>query len=248
MFLQQGCIELQLKRNESNEETHKRCPKNLDHYSFMTVYQFSRFIRRVLLQIFVEFKQSEHLVLFYDEYGDYALDARYQVDYAVTLGVGNNVAFEKWLKTRYPEVQITLVDPIIEVDFDECIKREKLIVSQADRDVRYARRKLDDNSYRYFPDITGEFSGITLGDCFEGNEVNILIKFDIEGFEFIILKDLLRLVNIMPVNQISCELHWNWYEIISVVKVIRFFARLKKCGFYPVWKSDLGKEFLLVKM
>jgi len=32
MFLQQGCIELQLKRNESNEETHKRCPKNLDHY------------------------------------------------------------------------------------------------------------------------------------------------------------------------------------------------------------------------
>jgi len=33
MFLQQGCIELQLKRNESNEETHKRCPKNLDHYN-----------------------------------------------------------------------------------------------------------------------------------------------------------------------------------------------------------------------
>lgn len=214
----------------------------------MILYQLSRLLRKILLRFLVESQKSESLLFFYDEYGDYALDGRYQVDYSLTLGVGNNVAFEKWLRIRYPDVQITLVDPIIEVDLDECTKRENLITCEADREIRYSRKKLDDNSYRYFPDRAGEYSGITLRDCFQGEEANILIKFDIEGFEFNILDDLVELVNRMQINQIICELHWNWYHVMSVFKVTRFFARLKKCGFYPVWKSELAKEFLLVRM
>ena len=213
----------------------------------MILFDLSRFIRKVLLASLVDKKLGTNLLLFNDGYGDYAIDSDCKLDYVLTLGVGNNVNFEKWLLTINPNIEFTLVDPIIEVELSRSIKIEKLVAREGEGHLKFARRKLDDNSFFYYPDVHGSFSSIGLKECLTGDERNILLKFDIEGYEFVILPDLIQFLERYPINQIVCELHWNWYDIRSLLNVLDMFKELRGIGFYPVWKSGLCKEFLLTK-
>ena len=200
-----------------------------------------------MLALLVNNKSHSNLLFFNDGYGDYAIDIDCKLDYVLTLGVGNNVNFEKWLLTINPNVEFTLVDPIIEVELPRSIKIEKLVAREGKEHLKYAKKKLDDNSFYYYPDVYGSFTSIALKECLTGDETNILLKFDIEGYEYVILPDLIQFLEQHPINQIVCELHWNWYNIRSLLKVLKMFKKLRGIGFYPVWTSGLGKEFLLTK-
>jgi hypothetical protein len=213
----------------------------------MILFKISRTIRILLLRSMIKFKKKRTLIYFQDDYGDYAIERDLPIQTVLTLGVGNNVEFEKWLIKSNPNIQFILVDPVINVDLANTIKIEKLITREIDGACFYSRRRLDDNSFSYYIDENGTYSGISLDQCLRMDDNEILLKFDIEGFEYIILEDLANLIRNHEINQIVCELHWNWYDLKSIMNVYNFFKRLQRVGFYPVWFSSLGKEFLITK-
>mgnify|MGYP005631837253 CR=1 FL=1 len=213
----------------------------------MILFKISRTIRILLLRILIKFRNEKTLIYFRDDYGDYAIERDLPIETVLTLGVGNNVEFEKWLLKSNPNIQFILVDPVINVDLANTRKIEKLITREIDETCMYSRKRLDDNSFSYYIDENGTYSGISLNQCLQIDDNEILLKFDIEGFEYIILEDLANLIRNHHINQIVCELHWNWYNLKSIMNVYNFFKRLRREGLYPVWFSSLGKEFLITK-
>jgi hypothetical protein len=184
---------------------------------------------------------------FYDCYGDYAIDGSYIVDTVLTLGIGNNIEFEKWISLKYKSVNFILVDPEINVELFNSTKINKLIVKKSDLGAYFSRVPLDGDSFSYFKDPLGKFSGVVLAECVESKVSNILLKFDIEGFEFEIVDEIVEFLELYNCEQIVCELHWNWYNLMSIFNVYKFFRKLRICGMYPVWMSSSVKEFLIVR-
>ena len=213
----------------------------------MILFKISRTIRILLLHSLIKFRKERTLIYFRDDYGDYAIERDLPIETVLTLGVGNNVEFEKWLLKSNPNIQFILVDPEINVDLANARKIEKLITREIDETCLYSRKRLDDNSFSYYIDKNGTYSGISLNQCLRIHDNEILLKFDIEGFEYVILEELANLTRNHNINQIVCELHWNWYNFKSIINIYNFFKRLRKEGLYPVWFSSLGKEFLITK-
>ncbi len=215
----------------------------------MIVFQISRFIRGLLVRSFANFDFNYCVLLFQDEYGDYAINRDIEIHEVLTIGVGDNIEFESWLLGLYPNIQFTLVDPEINVTLKNSKVIKKLISKKENKFISYSRKKLDDRSYYYYEDLNGEFQSISIFELVDlARNKFSLIKLDIEGYEYLILDDLVEVLKFKNIPQILCELHWNWYDVFSIINVFVFFRKMRKVGFLPVWKSKLNKEFLFRKI
>lgn len=211
-------------------------------------FYLSRKLRKTILIIFL-FKRTMSINVVRCEYGNYGIPF-IPIDRIVTLGIGDDICFEKKFTANNLVKECIFVDPYksieLKVDCEHIEYLQHLIDIERNSGKTYNRIKLDDNSYSYYPSVDGKFTSISLADIFSGREfLNTLLKIDIEGYEYDIMDDILRIND--HISVLTIEFHWNWFNLKSVVKTIKSLKKLSKNGYTIVWISELGKEITLLR-